>query len=224
MNHAPCPDQETVAAFAAGRLDLPRQESLVSHFLTCDACCRSLRFSYECLLADRQGLWPAVSESETERAKRALALVFKLRDKPSESALLWLRFSFALTPVREVMAAADGQTPDQRLQEAALSGHICFFADCGKEAPGYWQARIALPVAPTPETELRIRIYDAKGRPITCGVLVLCGIELPVGGGLAKIRLSELQEHLDKPVVALRLPDGSEYPGAPRLFDDGRSV
>lgn len=222
MSHTLCPDQETITAFAAGRLDAARQEALFLHFLTCDACCRSLRFAYECLIADRQGLWPAVSELEVEQAKRVFGLIVQLKDKPSESALLWLRFSFALTLVQEVMAAADGQTPDQRLQEAALSGHICFFADCGKEMPGYWQARIALPVAPTSETELRVRICDAKGCPITQGVFILCGIELPVNDGLVKVSLSELQGHLDKPVVALRLPDGVKSPGAPRLFDDGK--
>jgi hypothetical protein len=219
MNHIPCPDHETIVAFAAGRVDAARQEALFLHFLSCDACCRSLRFAYECLVADKKQTWPVVSEAEVERAKRAFDLVFNLKDKPSEGALLWLRFSLALTPVREVMAAADGQTPDQRLQAAALSGHISFSADCGKQVPGYWQAKIALPVAPAPETELRIRIRDAKDAPIAQGVFILCGIELPVSDGLAKVRLADLQGHLDKPIVALRFPNGEETAGTPRLFD-----
>jgi len=214
-----CPDQEMVAAFAAGGLDDARQKELALHFLMCDACCRALRFAYECQLADKRQEWPVVSGIEVERAKRFLELVLKLKGRPSETALLWLRFAFALTPCRDVMAAADGQTPDQLLQEAALSGHISFFADCGKRDPGYWQAKIALPVAPAPETELRIRIRDANAAPIAKGVFILCGIELPVSDGLAKVRLADLQGHMDKPMVALRLPCGAETSGTPRLFD-----
>jgi hypothetical protein len=219
MNRTQCPDQEKVAAFASGRLDDARREALFLHFMTCDACCRSLRFSCECLVADRRQSWPIVTSQESEHVRRVFDWVIRMKDMPSESALLWLRFSQALTPARDVMAVADGQTSDQRLQAAALSGHICFFADCGKQLPDYWQARIALPVAPAPETELRIRVQDAKGEPIARGTFVLCGIELPVSDGCAKVRLADLQGHLDTPIVAMRFPDGKKSSGTPRLFD-----
>ena len=215
-----CPDEEMIAAFASGRLAEPLREAMFVHFFMCAECRHALRFACECLISDKQEAWPGVTVFEAERAKRVFDLVSSLKALPSMSLLLWLRFSQALTPVREVMAAADGQTPDQRLQAAALSGHICFFSDCDKHDAGYWKARIALPVAPTPETELRIRIQDAAGRAIPQGTFVLCGIELPVSDGCATVQLTNLQGHLDKPVAALRFPDGQESFGTPRLFDE----
>lgn len=214
-----CPDQETLAAFAAGTVDSIKEGFLLQHFITCDACCRALRFAYACQIADKRQKWPAVSALEQERVTQVLHLISMLKDSPSERALLWLRFSLAIRPCHEVMAAADGQTPDQKLQAAALSGHIHFCADCDRKSPGFWQARLALPVVPAPETELRIRIRDAKGDPINEGTLILCGIELAILAGCAKICLADLQGHLDKPMVALRFTDGKEFPGAPKLFD-----
>jgi hypothetical protein len=223
MKSHPCPDQESIAAFAAGGLAETLREEVFLHICSCGECRRSLRFACECRIADKQQTWPIVTAQEAEQAKTVFDLVLRLRDMPSERALLWLRFSQALTPVREVLAAADGQTPDQKLQTAALSGHICFFAECGKRAPGYWQAKIAIPTAPTPETELRIRIQDAQGKPVPNGVFILCGIELPVADGRAKVRLADLQGHLDQPIVALRFPTGEESHGIPKLFDTEES-
>jgi hypothetical protein len=171
--------------------------------------------------------YPALADEDKIRATNILKSVIKqkknekLNEKAPPENTIWPRLMHALFPAeRQALAASDSQTADQKQMKAASSGEYSFVAICDRKDSGFWRATIRLPSAPTPETELRLKLTGYDGQPIRQGTMIFCGIKKNVTNGRCYIPLSELKRHKNQHAIILRLPSGKEVEGVQELFPD----
>lgn len=192
---------------------------LLEHVRRCAECQEEL-YSYAEYLTCAATGFPSLSESE--KAKVWLVVNNQAANSSVHGmSFAWRNIKNLLGCSREILAAADGQNPDQQLQESSLtSGYFCFKARCDRNNPHYWVVRIAIPPRPDQDTMLRIHFEDGQGKRILAGIFHLCGIPLRVKDGKSFLKLSDFQKHLDIPMAVFEHPDGTTQEGNPVLFDD----
>lgn len=218
MNHEKI-NWETLAAFAEQRVTPAEAGAVYAHLKECKRCRDVLKELCGWLVQSRK-----IDDSSMDPAlKAAVERIMAHGAQPlTHEEILRLRWQWVVSRLRvhaEVLAAADGQTADQRQQENALcTGRIHFTACVAKTDPHYWHASLAIPPHPTEKTILRILVETADGKPVLGGKLILCGVGLELdANGRAVLPIRNLRENLSKNMVELQRADGSQTPGEPHI-------
>lgn len=204
-----CPSEDALSGFVSRALDAESMGRIAGHVARCVECREDVRALAE-WTACNPGLGDAESRSVARKAMKGLGL--RQFQGP------WRGLLQALAPRCEHLAAADGQSADQLQQDAAIRSGFMHFAS--KTPSGHadaWHAKLALPVAVTADTRLRIYVLDAKGEPVDSGTLKFCGVDLEVSKGYAVIPIGEFRDNINVPMIALQRPDGDAVPGEPVL-------
>lgn len=177
----------------------------------------------ECTLPSETAGDVAKHVSHCERCRNCMReLVFaKMQEKVLER---WARIREAFNPIREYLAAADGQTADQLQHDVAMrSGFIHFVANLDDRDVDFWHVKLALPTVVTDDSLIRLTVLDKASERVECGVLTFCGVKLPVEGGSASMSVSEFRAHIRNPensMISFRRAEGREIEGMPVLAYD----
>ena len=210
---------EKWTAFAEHQLAPDEEIQFLEHLSSCDRCSLELRDIYASLC---NCPFPLLSEEEREKLRKiALKHAARVARHEEQRRVCWQILKNLADAKPLVLAAADGQTADQRLLQVALrADSLVFIALCNKADPGYWRAVFPIPSEPNPEMELAVELTDAQGNAILEGTFIFCGLERPVKNGWCYLTLADLQKNLKRQFVAFRWASGEEVDGIMELFSE----
>lgn len=201
-----CPDEWTLSRFVENRLDVAAAGEVLAHIAGC-ASCRAK--------AAGLGAWLARTKSAGGTVE-ALSLARK-----TWLRVQWRRIAERFRPDEEALAAADGQTGDNRLTANALgSGFIHFLSRTPRGLKDGWHVKLSIPARPTAKTLLRLTVLDGRDEPVSRGTLHFCRLPLAVADGHATMPLIDFQRNLGEAIISLRREDGADVPGDPVLGYD----
>jgi len=207
--------KEELRSLVEQSLSDQKEFQLLTHLKGCITCQRRVEEIF-----NSAPLYSSLSESEIILLKTQIKLLVQ---KNNQSALIsWqIITNFILTVQSPALAAANDQTSDQKLTNAALSTKTLYFeAICRKSDTGYWRAEMTFPSAPTPETMLTIRFMDAQGKLITNGMLNFCNIEKPVVNGRCFLTIAELRANIRNQTISFRKEEQPYTQGILELFPE----
>lgn len=212
--------KEKLSAFAEMRM-LPAEETeLVNHLFKCESCQHNLRDIYDSLVHKSE--FKLLEGEKNELKQIVLNHVKQLKLERNYRRTGWLILENLTNVKPAALAAADDQTADQKLLKSALATNsLSFVAILDKNHSDYWKATFPIPSAPNPEMELSIEITDVEGQAIQTGILIFCGIEVPVEEGWCYIKLKDLQDNINKQSIAFRHTNGNQVQGRlPNFYSD----
>ena len=210
-NLASCPEESTIGRFFEKSLEPAQMEAVALHIIECPRCRDAAADMAEWIAVGRE---IDVRTATSEERRVVCETYDSVRAKYVQT--LWQEIYAAIQPRREYLAAADGQTADQVQQETAMrSGFIHFVSNTPPGHKDAWHAKWAVPTAVSDETCLRLQVFDGNERPIKCGTLIFCGVELAITDGYAFISIKSFRKNIGKSLIALKMSDGRLIEGEP---------
>lgn len=201
-----CPGEWALSRFIENRLDAEDAGIMLEHVAGC-ARCRAKASALACWLSQTADRAP--SDGMQDVAHKAW-----LRAQ-------WRRIAGNFKPGTVFLAAADGQTGDQRQTKNALnSGFIHFLSRTPRGCRDGWHVKLSIPSCPTEKTLLRMAVLDGTDEPVPHGTLHFCRIPIAVENGRAVLPLADFQRHMNEAVISLCREDGVDVPGDPVLGYD----
>ncbi len=204
-----CPSDEDLGLFVERRLPDPQMAAVAEHLAECPACRETVRDAADWLASGQRLDVESATAEERDAVRRALveAGAQRVRD-------LWQRVFNAVKPVREYLAAADGQTADQIQQRNARAGILHFVSRTQPPHKDAWHVKVVLPAETgSDEANIRLQVFDVDERTVPSGVLTFCGVDLDIDEGYAFMPMGEFRKNMRVALVSLRRGDGEPVPG-----------
>lgn len=197
-----CPDNNTLAAFAEGRLLAKEHEKLFLHIAGCPRCRDLCTFAARELAREKSG--KRIRFAERTR-KRILDKIAELRGNEASRRAAWESLFKWINPVFDQLEHAE-------VIAAGENNAVIEFASAPDISGKQWRMQLFIPNQLKEDLDIAVTVPETKDLN---GKLVFCGNVLNIRHGKGAIAYETLRKSFNNPEVAFVFADGETVTGYP---------